>query len=381
MLRAQAVADDGSEFVRLIFDDRDDEAVSYRELIARAERWRAFYAARGLGAGDRVIVILPHSVDLYSAYVGALLGGQVPAMFAFPSPKLSEQEYFRNVGTLIESAGSQMLVAYPELARKLEQRERSALGSAQLVTPELLPRDETVPSAPELRLDPEDTAFLQYSSGTTGIKKGVAVSHQALLWQVDAYARAIDLSPTDRIVSWLPLYHDMGLIACLFLPLLRRVGLVVMSPFDWVRRPSMWTDAVTEHGATLSWLPNFAYSFMAANVRGEALERANLSTLRGVVNCSEPIMVSSHDAFLERFGERGASASQLAVSYAMAENTFAVTSGGFGAPPAVESIDAQRFDREHCAEQVTPDTPGSRVLVSSGRLLPEHRPGDRGTGR
>ncbi len=372
MIRGHAAADDGGEFLRLVYGDGEDQVLSYGDLVAGAERWSAFYAARGLGPGDRVIVILRHSPELYGAYIGALLGGQVPAMFAFPSPKFSEQEYFRNVGTLIATARSRMLVTYPELAGKLESRERAALGSAELVTPDSVALHDGPAPAISARPAPDDTAFVQYSSGTTGIKKGVAVSHRALLWQLDAYARAISASPDDRIVSWLPLYHDMGLIACLFLPLLRRIPLVAMSPFDWVRTPSMWTDAVTEHGGTLSWLPNFAYSFMAANVRGDALGRADLSSLRGIVNCSEPIMATSHEAFLETFAGHGAAGSQLAVSYAMAENTFAVTSGGFGEAATVESVDARVFDREHRAEPIVAGSEGSRVLVSSGRLLPDH---------
>ena len=372
-IRAHAATDDGAEFLRLIGENEGDRVVSYGELVAEAERWAAFYAARGLGAGQRVIVVLPHSLDLYGAYVGALLGGVVPAMFAFPSPKFSEREYFRNVGTLISTAGGSMLVTYPELAAKLDQRERDALGSAQLVTPDMVPASgASAPRTPATGPGPEDTAFLQYSSGTTGIKKGVAVSHRALLWQIDAYAEAIGAGPSDRIVSWLPLYHDMGLIACLFLPLLKRIRLVAMSPFHWVRTPSLWTDAVAEHRGTLSWLPNFAYSFLAANVRGEALARADLSSLRGIVNCSEPIMASSHRAFLERFADRGATAAQLAVSYAMAENTFAVTSGGFSRPSATESVDSERFDREHRAQPVPEGSAGARMLVSSGRPLPEH---------
>ena len=179
-----------------------------------------------------MIVVLPHSLDLYGAYIGALLGGLVPAMFAFPSPKFSEREYFRNIGALISTAGGSMLVTYPELAAKLEQRERAALASAQLVTPDMLPAGGTSAwRAPATVPGPEDTAFVQYSSGTTGIKKGVAVSHRALLWQIDAYAGRSGPGPADRIVSWLPLYHDMGLIACLFLPLLKRIPLVAMSPF------------------------------------------------------------------------------------------------------------------------------------------------------
>jgi fatty-acyl-CoA synthase len=373
VIHAHAAADDGAEFLRLIGENQEDRIVSYAGLVAEAERWAAFYAAHGLCAGERVIVVLPHSLDVYAAYIGALLGGLVPAMFAFPSPKFSEREYFRNVGTLISTAGSGMLVTYPELAAKLERRERTALGSAQLVTPAMLPAGETsAERAPATAPRPEDPAFVQYSSGTTGMKKGVAVSHRALLWQIDAYAHAIEAGAADRIVSWLPLYHDMGLIACLFLPLLKRIPLVAMSPFHWVRTPSLWTDAVTEHRSTLSWLPNFAYNFLAANVRGDALARADLSSLRGIVNCSEPIMASSHRAFLERFADHGASPGQLAVSYAMAENTFAVTSGGFGRPPAAESVDSERFDREHRAQPVPEGSAGARLLVSSGRPLPDH---------
>ncbi len=190
------------------------------------------------------------------------------------------------------------------------------------------------------------------------MKKGVAVSHRALLWQTEAYGDAIGAEPGDRIVSWLPLYHDMGLVACLLLPLLRGVPVVAMSPFDWVRRPAMWPRAVSDHGGTLSWLPNFAYAFMAERVRDEQLEGVSLASLRGVVNCSEPIMDASERAFLDRFAAHGMTADRLAASYAMAENTFAVTSA-FGAPPVTDEL-------------------GDRVHVSSGRRFAGHRdPGGR----
>ena len=289
-------------------------------------------------------------------------------MFAFPSPKFSEREYFRNVGTLISTAGSSMLVTYPELAAKLEQRERAALGSAQLVTPAMVPAAATVDAAGPAdcartrghRVSPVLLGDDRHQEGSGRLPPRPLLADRRLC-RGDRTPE-----PADRIVSWLPLYHDMGLIACLFLPLLKRIPLVAMSPFHWVRTPSLWTDAVTEHRGTLSWLPNFAYSFLAANVRGEALARADLSSLRGIVNCSEPIMASSHRAFLERFGDRGASAAQLAVSYAMAENTFAVTSGGFGRPPATESVDPERFDREHRAQPMPAGRDGGRVLVELG---------------
>jgi acyl-CoA synthetase (AMP-forming)/AMP-acid ligase II/acetyltransferase-like isoleucine patch superfamily enzyme/acyl carrier protein len=361
-----AESDEGREFLRLVRVGQPDEIVSYRELVDEALRWTRFYDSRGLAKGDRIIVVQQHSLGLYASYAGALLGGYVPAMFAFPSAKFSEEEYFRTIGTLLAGARARLLVTYDDLAGKLHERERAALGETQVVTAADLGdrADRHVPD-----VDPDDPAFLQYSSGTTGIKKGVAVSHRALLWQVDTYADAIGATPSDRIVSWLPLYHDMGLIACFFLPLIRNVPLVAMSPFDWVKRPGMWTEAVAEHRATLSWLPNFAYNFLAANVRAE--EAGDLSSLRGVVNCSEPILAASHDAFLERFEPHGFSSDALAVSYALAENTFAATSGGFGRPPATDWIDRAALEREGRAVATAAGAEGARHLVSSGPPLRE----------
>lgn len=344
IIRARAEADTGGEFLRLLHPGSDPEVATYGELVERADRWAARYAADGLKPGNRVIVILRHSLDLYAAYTGALLGGQVPAMFAFPSPKLSEERYFQTVGTLIRSSEARQIVTYDELAEKLAHREGDTLQGIRITTPGELPNGTADPVA----IDPSEGAFLQYSSGTTGLKKGVLVSHKALLWQIGAYGDAIGATEKDRLVSWLPLYHDMGLVACFFLPLLRGIPTVAMSPFEWVARPALWPQAVSEHGGTLSWLPNFAYSFMAARIRDSELENVDLSSLRGVVNCSEPVLPDSHAAFLGRFASYGARREQLATSYAMAENTFAVTSGGFGTPPLE----------------------GERV-VSSGRPLPE----------
>src|SRR5689334_5926785 len=128
VLRGHAEGDDGAEFLRLIFGSGEDLTLSYGELVERADGWGELYRGHGLRTGDRVLVVLPHSADLYAAYVGALLGGLVPAMFAFPSPKLSEDQYFSNVGRLIAGAAARMVVTYDELAAKLREREAAALG-------------------------------------------------------------------------------------------------------------------------------------------------------------------------------------------------------------------------------------------------------------
>ena len=189
-----------------------------------------------------------------------------------------------------------------------------------------------------IKRSPEDIVLLQHSSGTTGLQKGVALSHQAVINQLDSYARTLNLNSSDVIVSWLPLYHDMGLIAGFLLPILSNIPLVLISPFDWVRAPHKLLHAVTEYHGTLSWLPNFAYNFCAQKIRPRELEGVNLHSWRAVNNCSEPMYLKSHQMFLDRFQPYGLHPSAMATCYAMAENVFAVSQGGIDRPVTVDQI-------------------------------------------
>ncbi|MCC7206180.1 MAG: AMP-binding protein, partial [Anaerolineae bacterium] len=206
-------------------------------------------------------------------------------------------------------------------------------------------------------------------SGTTGLQKGVALSHAAVLNQVASYSRAIRLSEEDCIVSWLPLYHDMGLIAGFILPLVQGVPLALMSPFHWVRDPKVLLWAITEHRGTLCWLPNFAYNFMAQRVRDNAIQGVDLSTMRAFINCSEPMRVESHRMFLERYAPYGLRESALATCYAMAENTFAVTQGGIESPAAVDVIARAALAGEHRAMPHNGDGLAIEML-SCGKPIP-----------
>jgi len=166
---------------------------------------------------------------------------------------------------------------------------------------------------------------------------------------------------------------DMGLIACYWLPLLKGVPVVAMSPFDWVRRPGMLLEVITRHHGTHCWLPNFAYNLIAQRVDDHALEHLDLSTMRAFVNCSEPIMVASHDAFRSRFERCGLKPTALQTSYALAENTFAVTHGGDDAGPTIDRVDEQTFASTGHAQTIGDDVSHPRTFVSSGRPLPETR--------
>ncbi len=213
-----------------------------------------------------------------------------------------------------------------------------------------------------------DPLLLQHSSGTTGLQKPVLLSHRAVLEHVTEYGRLLGVSQEDKVVSWLPLYHDMGLIATFHLPLALGIPTILMDPFEWVLAPSLLLDVITRERPTLTWLPNFALSMMADKIHEDDLEGIALDSCRMVINCSEPVRHRDQEKFYRRFASRGLRREALASCYAMAEMTFAVTQTLPGHEPTTLAIDAQGLSRG-IARAATDATVG-KICVSSGGLLP-----------
>jgi acyl-CoA synthetase (AMP-forming)/AMP-acid ligase II len=186
--------------------------------------------------------------------------------------------------------------------------------------------------------------------------------------QLEAYARSLALSQFDVIVSWLPLYHDMGLIAGFLMPILSGVPLVLLSPFDWVRAPYRLMQSVSKYHGTLTWLPNFAFNFCAQKIRDRHIEGVDLSSWRAVINCSEPVRWESHQAFYQRFKNHGLRLEALQTSYAMAENVFGITQSQLGKIPAVDEVDRAAFMSERVAKNRFDGRPSIKMM-SSGRPL------------
>src|SRR5262249_28570006 len=173
---------------------------------------------------------------------------------------------------------------------------------------------------PHVSIGPDDVAFIQHSAGTTGLQKGVALSHAAVLRQLGHLAQALKIDHNDRIYSWLPLYHDMGLIACFMLPMVYHLPVVMQAPDDWVIQPVTMPELISEYRSTLAWVPNFTLQFLARRVRPEDREGLDLSCLRAIVNCSEPVKAQSMDEFMAAYATCGLRTNVLQSSYAMAEN-------------------------------------------------------------
>lgn len=330
-----------SPSIYLLASQQPDLAITYSSLVRGSTNFAVALHAAGIQPGEVVVLILQHGVDLIYSFFGAILNGSIPAIMPYLTEKLSPEQYRRSLTALFEVTAPSAVITYPEFVSEVQQ----AVGTSSsirrvLVSDQITPQSELNVSIFDdaLHRSAQDILLLQHSSGTTGLQKGVALSHQAIFNQLDSYSHALALNSSDVIVSWLPLYHDMGLIAGFILPILNKVPLVLLSPFDWVRAPQKLLQAVDKYRGTLSWLPNFAYNFSAQKIRSRDLEGIDLSSWRAVSNCSEPMVWKSHQMFLERFQPYGLHPNALTTCYAMAENVFAVSQGGIGSPVTVDCI-------------------------------------------
>jgi fatty-acyl-CoA synthase len=318
--------------------DASPITITRAEFQRMVKRYAAFFQAQGIQPRDLLIIAHTQNLESIYAFWGAMFIGAIPSMFPTLTEKLDSALYMTHMAELVRLSDVRAILTTPDFAPQL-----ATIVTCPVLDSANLP--DTADITPYLS-DENSIAFLQHSSGTTGLQKGVALSHRAVLNQLAAYSAAINLSAQDVIVSWLPLYHDMGLIAGFLLPLVQGIPLVLMSPFEWVKSPVMLLRAISDYHGTLCWLPNFAYNHLARRVRDRDLEGISLASIRLFVNCSEPVREDSHQQFLEKFAPYGLQPEMLTVSYAMAENTFAVTQTPLGTVPKVDSVDRHKFEAE-----------------------------------
>lgn len=345
----------------------DGSSWSYRELAAEVDLWAARMRAAGLGPGDTVLVFLPQAPESIAVYFGLMRCGAVPSFMPLPSAKQEPGHYWRSHLSLLRLIRPAAVVTLRVWRGAMEEAGLAA------EVPQLLATDDTwralAPWSGGSYGCVDDVALLQHSSGTTSLKKGVQLTHRAVTQQIDAYARALDATQDDVVVSWLPIYHDMGLIACTMLPLLCGQKLVLLDPFRWVADPASMLRAISAQRGTLVWLPNFAFELLARAARFQPGE-LDLRSVRAFINCSEPCKAASFDRFEARFAPAGVTATMLQVCYAMAETVFAVSQTPLGAPARRITVDEQALMRQRRA-LVVPQVSAqpSRVLLSSGRLI------------
>jgi fatty-acyl-CoA synthase len=336
--RLDAMADrrPGKVFCDVLAGDRRTQ-ITFGSLRDNSWRFARRLSRAGVRPGDIVAIMLRHSPELYETFIGAMAAGAVPAFMPFPNPKQDPEYFWASHRGLFARTGIGTLIAYPELAAAGYFGD----GVRTLAVPAEATPAGDAPACP-VAANGGTVALLQHSSGTTGLKKGVMLTHRAVLGQVDAYAAALGFGQDDVVATWLPLYHDMGLVAAFLLPLLTGARVVALDPFEWVAKPLKLLEAIATYRATFAWLPNFAFRHVENAARRGAT--FDLSSLRALIDCSEPCRADTLDSFVAAFAASGLEPRQLSVCYAMAENVFAVTQTPPGAMPPRIRVDRDAFE-------------------------------------
>lgn len=348
---------------------------SFQSLLETANKFSVLLKEKGIKRDEVCAIIIRHNPLFFPLYLGVAGLGAIPAVLAYPNPRLHPDKFKSGVEGMSQRSGLDWIFTESDLEpviAPLVSHEGSTIKGLHFplewdrdfsLTSNMIEELQSIRSSTSER----DPFLLQHSSGTTGLQKPVLLSQRAVLDHVDNYAESIKLTEDDKIVSWLPLYHDMGLIAAFHLPLAFGITSIQVDPFEWVLAPSLLFEALAAEKGSVTWLPNFAYSFMADRIEDDEMENVSLETLRLVINCSEPVRNESHKKFTTAFERYGFNPLALSASYAMAETTFAATQTTPGQPIVTIEV-----DRESLAQgQVVPPIPGktSRICVSSGRAI------------
>jgi fatty-acyl-CoA synthase len=348
---------------------------TFSSILKAAESFAVGLKKRGVQRGDVCATVIRHNKFFYPIYLGISSIGAIPAVLAYPNPRLHPDKFREGIEGMSKRSGLDWILTEKPLAEKIEPLVTEENSTIRGIFFPLEWEKDLKFEGKELELINEvranikstDPVLLQHSSGTTGLQKPVLLSHKAVLDHVKNYGKSIALSPDDKIVSWLPLYHDMGLIAALHLPLVFGIPLIQLDTFEWIMIPSLLLEAISKEKGTLTWLPNFAYNILADKVHEDELEGISLESMRMFINCSEPVRDRSNKLFFNRYKKYGVKENSLSSSFGMAEVTFATTQSPPGERLKILNVERQKLS-QGIVEIISDDT-NSRICVSSGKVI------------
>jgi amino acid adenylation domain-containing protein len=369
MLRRRAARQGGRPAYTFLRDGETAEAsLTYAELDRRARAVGDELRSRG-SVGSRALLLYPPGLEYVAALFGCFYAGVI-AVPVYP-PRLN-RHLLRLRAILADAQACVALTdagSLPRLASLFDQLPE--LKSVQLLATDTLP-DGTESEWRGPEPGGESLALLQYTSGSTGTPRGVMLSHQNLAHNSALLARAFEYGADSLCVSWLPIYHDMGLIGGVLQPLYGGFPCVLMSPASFLQRPSRWLEAISHYRATLSGGPNFAYDLCARRVTAEQRASLDLSSWDVAFNGAEPIREETLARFAETFGPCGFRRQAFFPCYGLAEATLLVSGGPKDARPVVKTVDAESLEGGHVAE-ARADGARARPLVGSGQIRPDER--------
>lgn len=354
------------------FVDENSEAepfFSHAGIERASARFGGALQALGLEKGDRVALILPDNADFVFAFLGAVRAGIVPVPIYPPTGLGKLSGYLENTLHIVDKSGAKVLVTTGEIRRLLGTVQASAPGLRKVADVDELKaqREELRP----VKVALHDTCFLQFTSGSTSRPKGVTLTHENLAANIHAIMDlGLGVTPADHGVSWLPLYHDMGLIGFVLAPLYHVNSITFLPPLLFLKRPAKWIETMARHRGTISFGPNFAYALCVKRIKDAEVSHLDLSSWR-VAGCgAEPIRADNLRAFADKFERIGFNHRAFVSCYGMAEATLAVSFSPLGQGVLVDKVDAQKLWSEQHAEPRDDDD--AAQIVSCGRAFPDH---------
>ncbi|MDZ4189268.1 MAG: AMP-binding protein, partial [Hydrogenophaga sp.] len=329
--------------------DKTETPISYRQLYEASTALAMGLQLAGLEPGQTVAIMLPTSPAYFFTYLGILRAGGVPVPIYPPArPSQLEDHVNRHTG-ILANAQAALLISVPEAMKVARLLQARVPGMRTVRTPEdLIASGQGHPLA-AVAVRATDVAFIQYTSGSTGQPKGVALTHANLLANIRAMANAIEATSQDVFVSWLPLYHDMGLIGCVLSPFWVSMPMTYIPTLTFVKHPTIWMETIHQTRACFAFAPNFAYALAKRRTPEEKLARLDLSCMK-VLGCgAEPNHPDTLRAFLDHFGKAKLDPKAILPCYGMAEATLAMTFRGTLTGMITDVIDADRYHAEQRA--------------------------------
>jgi acyl transferase domain-containing protein/acyl-CoA synthetase (AMP-forming)/AMP-acid ligase II/NAD(P)-dependent dehydrogenase (short-subunit alcohol dehydrogenase family)/acyl carrier protein len=384
LLRA-AATDRGVVFVR---DERHETRFSYQAIAEQARMRLGALRALGLRRGDPVMLMFRESHDFVVTFWAAVMGGIIPAPLAYPPSLTDDNAVLMKLKAIWKQLDRPLLLSDAYMAEQ-QSALRQALGENSIRIEAVTDLAEPSTLADPDLARPDDLAFIQYSSGSTGTPKGVMVSHANLITNLEGIIFGAEHGPGDAFLSWMPYHHDMGLIGFHFVPMALGIEQVNLTPFTFVRKPTLWMEKISEHRSTVTGSPNFGYRHLLGKLKPDHLKRWDLSCLRNIYNGAEPIAAAVIEEFMTTLGPCGLRPEAMYPVYGMAEASLAVTFPPPGTLPRVHWLDRQELAQgraagaephgENSIAVVDEGYPvpgcGIRIVDGNGQVLPEGRVG------
>jgi fatty-acyl-CoA synthase len=379
IFRIRGRADAAAAHIHLYEENGNLRSITCGELLARASAVAAELAKRGIEPGHTVAIMLPTCAEFFFTFAGILLVGAIPVPIYPPFRADRIAEYAARQEKILRNAEARLLVTFRRAEGVAKLLEAQVPSLMDVVSADCLAAADGPQAPPSTEIRPVETlayrarssdiAFLQYTSGSTGNPKGVVLTHANLLANIRSMTAAVGARDDDVAVSWLPLYHDMGLIGAWFLPLVNQIPLVVMSPLAFLTRPERWLQAIHRHRGTLSPAPNFAYELCIRKIDERALEGLDLSSWRGALNGAEPVRAETLERFSQKFARYGFCREALIAVYGLAEATLGVAAPAMGSGARVDRIQRAPFEKQGRAIPAGTAEISALEFVSAGKPL------------